>query len=510
MKKCRNLFMIVLAMFLMLPFDVDASIYVQGDNSYSVEKFDLFCNGQVQQSNGIIAVTSDHYFIPGVLGDIHLNKVNENECIAMSTKEVLDFYNNEWSKSNGFWTYTDETTGDIRLINNSYYYGTTYIDASGTAVVAGKYYYPFESGSDVIIDSGAGTTFPEGTTVPNGYHERVAWKFLDSSILESKTVSSQETYLIVDTWVSEVVSSSVVEADILTDEDNILKYRVVVDEDDTTKVIKNMNYDSTVFDDFLSQDLVLQSTIYNEYTDEVLFVYSDNFTGKQKIYNSNAELLGDYYYLYPLTPDLSVAMDNENYIVNTILDKDYKKLLVDDTFTYLTPFLYDNYINYGELMDNDGNRYAYKLYEYKVLSDKKVDYDGNDITYDLSAPADRISKIYINDKELKDTNYNVSGQSVARSGNGVSLLTFNEAYLSTLKKGTYSVKIEYVDGASNSVTFTILNDPVVTNGGEGTSQPENPNTYDGIGNSVLMGVISVIGLVGVFVYFKKKNRTKEN
>lgn len=49
-------------------------------------------------------------------------------------------------------------------------------------------------------------------------------------------------------------------------------------------------------------------------------------------------------------------------------------------------------------------------------------------------------------------------------------------------------------------------------GGAGTAEPEeeNPETFDGIGTSIFMGTISLIGLVGVTIYLLKKNKVRAN
>ena len=49
-------------------------------------------------------------------------------------------------------------------------------------------------------------------------------------------------------------------------------------------------------------------------------------------------------------------------------------------------------------------------------------------------------------------------------------------------------------------------------GGAGTAEPEeeNPKTFDGIGTSIFMGTISLIGLVGATIYLLKKNKVRAN
>jgi len=51
-----------------------------------------------------------------------------------------------------------------------------------------------------------------------------------------------------------------------------------------------------------------------------------------------------------------------------------------------------------------------------------------------------------------------------------------------------------------------------SSGGAGTADidEENPKTFDGIGTSIFMGIISLIGLVGTTLYLKKKNKVRAN
>lgn len=49
-------------------------------------------------------------------------------------------------------------------------------------------------------------------------------------------------------------------------------------------------------------------------------------------------------------------------------------------------------------------------------------------------------------------------------------------------------------------------------GGPGIAEPdeENPNTFDAIGKSIFMGIISLIGLVGTTIYLRKQNKARAN
>ena len=47
--------------------------------------------------------------------------------------------------------------------------------------------------------------------------------------------------------------------------------------------------------------------------------------------------------------------------------------------------------------------------------------------------------------------------------------------------------------------------------GAGTAETEeNPKTFDGIGTSMFIGIVSLTGLVGSIIYIRKKNKVRAN
>lgn len=99
------------------------------------------------------------------------------------------------------------------------------------------------------------------------------------------------------------------------------------------------------------------------------------------------------------------------------------------------------------------------------------------------------------------TDYNLSESIVVKVGGNVLDST---KYTYDLETGVLIIPSEYVTG-SIIVEASALSDSSET----ANSQPEeNPNTFDSIINSILIGTLSLIGLVGAIIYFKKIN--KEN
>ena len=104
---------------------------------------------------------------------------------------------------------------------------------------------------------------------------------------------------------------------------------------------------------------------------------------------------------------------------------------------------------------------------------------GQSFTTDL--PADSINRVTVNGKKLDSKYYTVSS-----NGSG-SIVTLTDAYLATLKAGTYTIKIESATHVSTG-TFTIKAD--------GT-----PKTADA--GIALYAVMAVSSLMGTAVVSKK-------
>ncbi|MBQ3020761.1 MAG: InlB B-repeat-containing protein [Bacilli bacterium] len=64
-------------------------------------------------------------------------------------------------------------------------------------------------------------------------------------------------------------------------------------------------------------------------------------------------------------------------------------------------------------------------------------------------------------------------------------------------------------GIEEDTTFYAKWQEVSSGGGQsGIPEEENPKTFDDIGSSIIMGTISLIGLVGATIFLKKKNKLK--
>ena len=97
-------------------------------------------------------------------------------------------------------------------------------------------------------------------------------------------------------------------------------------------------------------------------------------------------------------------------------------------------------------------------------------------------------KVYVDNILLDIDNYT--------SKSGSTIITLNNTYLKTLSVGEHILKVTFKDGKEVLTKFVITND---------NASFENPNTGDNIVANLLIGVMSLLGLVGIFNYQKKQN-----
>ncbi len=92
--------------------------------------------------------------------------------------------------------------------------------------------------------------------------------------------------------------------------------------------------------------------------------------------------------------------------------------------------------------------------------------------------------IYVDGKLVEKENYT--------SESGSTIIVLNQSYLDTLKVGKHSFKVEFTDGGIAETNFLVA------------VEEENPKTLDNINSTLIIGAISLIGLIGGVLYFKKQ------
>ncbi len=158
----------------------------------------------------------------------------------------------------------------------------------------------------------------------------------------------------------------------------------------------------------------------------------------------------------------------------------------------------------GDIIDETRTDYYTKCsyeFTFKYVSDEEYKFiEGADQTYTINKSNGAMfrinadyslfedgGKVYVDDILLDINNYT--------SKSGSTIITLNDTYLKTLSIGEHILKVTFKDGKEVSTKFVIAND---------NNSFENPNTGDNIVVNLLIGVMSLLGLVGIFNYSQKQ------
>lgn len=136
---------------------------------------------------------------------------------------------------------------------------------------------------------------------------------------------------------------------------------------------------------------------------------------------------------------------------------------------------------------------TFKPIEYKFISGENAVYQNTDLVFTLDGDYDLVDKVLINGIELDSDDYIIA--------KGSTVLNLKDEYLKTLDFAKYKLTVTYTNGSSATTTFTIGEEQNITTPIEDTV--DNPNTFDGILFYGGLGLVSIIGLATVGIYFNK-------
>ena len=96
-------------------------------------------------------------------------------------------------------------------------------------------------------------------------------------------------------------------------------------------------------------------------------------------------------------------------------------------------------------------------------------------------------KVYVDNELVDPKNY------TAESGN--TIITLKKEFVDTLSVGEHTLKVVFNDGGEAITTFNVARVIVPT---------DNPNTGDNIGFYIISGILSIVGLAGAGIFYRRK------
>ena len=96
-------------------------------------------------------------------------------------------------------------------------------------------------------------------------------------------------------------------------------------------------------------------------------------------------------------------------------------------------------------------------------------------------------KVYVDNELVDPDNY------TAESGS--TIITLKKEFVDTLSVGEHTLKVLFNDGGEAITTFNVVREMVPT---------DNPQTGDNIGFYIISGILSIVGLAGVGIFYRRK------
>ena len=96
-------------------------------------------------------------------------------------------------------------------------------------------------------------------------------------------------------------------------------------------------------------------------------------------------------------------------------------------------------------------------------------------------------KVYVDNELVDPKNY------TAESGS--TIITLKKEFVDTLSVGEHTLKVLFNDGGEAITTFNVAREMVPT---------DNPQTGDNIGFYIISGILSIVGLAGVGIFYRRK------
>lgn len=477
MNKIKKLTLSLIGTLLFIP-EVNAMSFKDGNNLYVLEEREITCTTDyyfidVDKNNDLIYMHND---ADSLLDVIKVNK--NNECVEMSLQEKYDYWKEYeiYYELYGGGLQIDTEDEEYKIIEHTYYsYNPGYIKTTDTEVNESKTYHIFNTEYNYVQEVINPTNeelntyyeekyfvFPESTTIDNTltYYKRVELNIYEK-VENPKQEEIEDYYLMEDLSPNNEKTVGTV---------NQERFKELLEEYGNVFVTKHKEKDNfyiSVLTDLIDREDYIDM-IYSVYTPEGILVEPFKDIFDFNTYHNS---------LFGVTTENGLNIYNDK----------YELLYTNKDLVYLIEYGYydDNYImeSWDPVTDKST---IYTMKRYKFTSEDNQTYKNKDLLLTSNRDLSEETTIMINDKELDKKYYSIENNE----------LTLKKEYLSTLDKGTYTVKINLLDDEYLTQTFKISNNLI-----------NNPSTYDGITNYIIIAVASLIIIIGTIIYFKKTKRS---
>ena len=476
MKKLSNIILISIMTLLVMPKLVSAEVKEIGDTVYVTEEFlykDYLCEDLKEDVLYLAEVYKEKLVIYNETKDkFYLVDLDKNDnCTAMTTKELEEMSDELYTENFVYYRWKDDNK--IHKLTDRYdswgygYVLTDNINEKNT-------YYEFVDEEWVEVED---TTDKDSLyeyklfAYPSGeFDENEEYYYVPEAIPELFEKVENPTEEEFDSGMYLVKSDYVIKDEVIASLDGV---KFVL-----PKEISETDSDITFTNEDLWDVYVTEDEIY-------LLFWGD--LSSTTLFTLDGTLIET-----SLVESISISDNNVLYIINdkdivSLLDSTYNLIYQTKKSSNILMFpqsLTLNNSDYFFYIDEEENEKLIKLSHYYLEDGANQTYKNNDLVFKFSGNKSILSSVKINGKELSNENYSVES--------GSTVITLSKKYLSTLTSGTYTLKVEYSDGGYSSTTFTI--------------EENVPNTFDGITSYIVLGLVSLIGLIGVTIFMKKNKR----
>ena len=191
-----------------------------------------------------------------------------------------------------------------------------------------------------------------------------------------------------------------------------------------------------------------------------------------------------------VNPDGTVTVgygDNKDFTITANIGYKLVKVLVNDVEKALD----GNTLKLKNITSNMKIKVVVEKIEYKVIEGAEQTYtikEDTEARFRIDADYSLFNnKVYVDNVLVDSSNYT--------SKSGSTIITLKKEFVDTLSVGEHTLKVLFNNGGEAITTFNVAKVTVPT---------DNPNTGDNIGFYIISGILTIVGLAGAGIFYRRK------